>query len=57
MVWRHRSYLLIFSLELEIFGIAVQKVHQNNENGQLLEELLIENEFEAVLVTALFLLL
>ena len=46
-----RAVLLIFSLELEISGVAVQSIHQNRNNGDLCEELLTENDFEAVLVT------
>ena len=43
--------MLIFSLELEIFEVARQKVHQNcKKNGGFCEELLSENYFEAVLV-------
>ena len=42
---------MIFSLELEIFGVAVQRIHQNSENWWLCEELLNENDIEAVLVT------
>ena len=48
--WKHRSYLLIFSLELEIFGVAIQKMHQNSKNGGFCEKWLSENDFEAVLV-------
>ena len=48
--WKHRLYLLIFSLELEIFGVVVQKMHQNSKNGGFCEELLSENDFEAALV-------
>ena len=43
--------LLIFLLELEIFGVAVQRIHQNSEKWWLCEELLSENDFVAVLVT------
>ena len=46
-----RAVLLIFSLELEISGVAVQRIHQNNEKWWLCEELLSENNFEAVLAT------
>ena len=42
--------LLIISLELEIFGVAIQKIHQNTKKWWLCEELLIGNEVEAVLV-------
>ena len=28
-----RAVLLIFSLELEISGVAVQSIHQNSKNG------------------------
>ena len=31
MVWKHRWYLLIFSLELEIFGVAIHRIHQDSE--------------------------
>ena len=33
-----RATLLIFSLELEISGVAVQSMHQNSEKWQLLLE-------------------
>ena len=42
--------LLIISLELEIFGVAIQKLHQNTKKWCLCEELLIGNDVEAVLV-------
>ena len=41
--------LLIFLLELEISGVAVQNIHKNSENGDFCEELLRENVFETVL--------
>ena len=31
-----RAVLLIFSTELEIFGVAVQSIHQNSEKWRLL---------------------
>ena len=46
-----RAVLLIFSLELEISGLAIQRIHQNSEKWWLCEELLGENDFEAVLAT------
>ena len=49
MVWKHRSYLCISSLELEIFGLAVQRI-KTGKNGSFCEELLSENHLEAVLV-------
>ena len=42
--------LLIFSLELEIFRVAVQRIHQTAKNDTFCGELLSENDFEAVLV-------
>ena len=39
----------MFSLELEISGVAVQSIHQNSEKWWLCEELFSENDFEAVL--------
>ena len=36
IVWRHVKYLLIFSLELEISGVAGQRIHQNSEKLWLL---------------------
>ena len=45
------AVLLIFLLELEISGLTVQKMHQNSEKWWLSEELLSENDFEAVLAT------
>ena len=44
-----QAVLLIFSLELEISGVAV--LHQNSENGGFCEKLLSENDFEAVSAT------
>ena len=42
--------LLIFLLELEISGVAaVQRIHKTAKNGSFSEELLSENDFEAVL--------
>ena len=41
-----RAVLLIFSFELEIFGVAVQR---NGKNGDFSEELLSANNLEAVL--------
>ena len=46
MVWKHISYLLIFLLELELFGEYIK----GTKNGSFCEELLSENDFEAVLV-------
>ena len=47
MVWKHRPYFLIFSLvELDIFGVAVQRIHQTAKNGTFC----CENDFEAVLL-------
>ena len=43
---------MIFSLELEIFRVAVQRIHQTAKNGTLCEELLSKNDFEAVLVNS-----
>ena len=46
-----RAVLLIFSLELEESGVAVQKIHESSKKWWLYEELLSENDFEAVLAT------
>ena len=46
--------MLIFSLELEIFVVAVQRIHQNSKKGGFCEELLSENDVEAVLATFCF---
>ena len=43
------AVLLIFSLEFEISGVGVKKIHQNRKNGDFWEELLSENDFESVL--------
>ena len=43
--------MLVFSFEIEIYGVAVQRIHQNNKKCWLCEELLSENDFEAVLAT------
>ena len=42
---------LIFFLELEISGLALQGMHQKAKNDAFCYELLIKNDFEAVLVT------
>ena len=47
MVRKHRWYLLIFALELEIFGVAAQRIHQNSI---FCEELRSEIGFETILV-------
>ena len=46
-----RAVLLILLLELEKSGLAVQRIHQNSKKGGFCEELLGENNFEAVLAT------
>ena len=45
-----QAVLLIFSLELEISGVAVQSIHQSSKKWQLLQ-LLSKNDFEAVLAS------
>ena len=42
---------MIFLLELEISGVAVQSIHQNSEKCDFCLELLSKNDFEAVLAT------
>ena len=42
---------MIFLLELEMSGVAVQIIHQNSKKWQLFLELLSKNEFKAVLAT------
>ena len=44
-----QAVLLIFLLELEISGVAVLSIHQNNKNGCSCHESLSENDFEVVL--------
>ena len=46
-----RTVLLIFSLELEISVVAIQRIHENSERWWLTVEFLSENDFEAVLAT------
>ena len=41
----------MFSLKLELSGVAVQRIHENSEKWWLCGELLSENDFEAVLAT------
>ena len=44
--------MLIFSLELEISGVAVHSIHQKTaQNGDFWKELLSGNDFESVLAT------
>ena len=46
-----RAVLLIFFLELEISGVAVQGIHKKSEKWRrLLGTLLSKNDFETVLV-------
>ena len=45
------AVLLILLLELETSGLTVQRIHQNSKKGGFSEELLGENDFEAVLAT------
>ena len=46
---------MIFTLELEIFGAAVQRIHQSNKKmAATSEEFLGENDFETVLATFRF---
>ena len=40
-----RAVFLIFSLELEISGVAGQKIHQSTKNDGFCEELLSKNDF------------
>ena len=42
---------MIFSLELEISGVAVKSIHQNSEKWWLLEGIAQWKRFEAVLAT------
>ena len=49
-----RAVLLIFSFQLEISRVAVQRIHQNREKWRLLGGLLSENDFKAVLTTFCF---
>ena len=47
MVWKYRSYFLIYSpVGLEIFGATVQRIHQTVKNGTFCSE----SDFETVLV-------
>ena len=43
--------MLIFSLDLEISGVTVEKIHQNRGNGGFCEKMFRENDFQAVLAT------
>ena len=40
---------MIFSLELEISGVTVQIIHQNSEKWWRCEDLVTENDFQAIL--------
>ena len=46
--------MLTFSLELEIFRVAVERIHQNSEKWRLCQDLLSKKDFEAVLATYVF---
>ena len=43
--------LLIFLLKLEISGVVVYRIHQNSKADGFCEEMLSENNFEAILAT------
>ena len=43
--------MLIFLFELEISGVAIQRIHQNSKKCGFCEDLLGGNEFETVLAT------
>ena len=45
------AVFLIFSLEFNISGVTVLRIHKNSKKWWLCEELLSENDFEAVLAT------
>ena len=49
IIWKHRPFLLIFWLEVELFGVAVQRIHKTAKNGNFCEELLGEIDFKTVL--------
>ena len=42
---------MMFSLEVEIFGLATQIIYQNSGKWWNCEELLCENDFQSVLTT------
>ena len=42
---------MMFSLEVEIFGLATQRIYQNSGKWWNCEELLCENDFQSVLTT------
>ena len=46
-----RDVLLIFPFEYETSVVAVQRIHQNSKEGGFYEEVIRENDFEAVLAT------
>ena len=46
--------MLIFLLEFEISGVALQRIHQKSKNSGFCEEFISENDFEAVLVNFCF---
>ena len=46
-----RDELLIFPFEHETSVVAVHRIHQNSKEGGFCEEVLGENDFEAVLAT------
>ena len=51
VVWKHRSYLLIFLLECQISGVAYREYIKTAKSDNLPEELLSENDIEVVLTT------
>ena len=54
IVWKHGPYLRYFCLELKYLGWPYRECIKTAKNDDFCEELLSENDFEAVLVTCYF---
>ena len=51
--WKHERYCWYFSLNLKYLGWSWREYIKTAKNGSFCEELLSENDFEAVLTTFL----
>ena len=51
IVWKHRPYCWYFCLNLKYLGCPCREYTKTSKNGGFFEELLSENDFQAVLAT------
>ena len=51
IIWKHEPYCLFFRLNLKYMGWSYKEYNKTAKNNGFCEELLCENDFEAVLAT------